>query len=116
MQRTCFSGSPDSQFCFWLMIVSIAIVVLPVARSPMISWRWPRPIGVSASMALMPVASGSCTDLRCITEVAFADGDREDLTGPADRLALLDLVVVAQDDDADLAGVEVQGDAQGAVL
>src|SRR6476646_3912893 len=41
MQRTCLSGSPDSQFCFWLMIVSIAMVVLPVARSPMISWRWP---------------------------------------------------------------------------
>ena len=38
------------------MIVSIAIVVLPVARSPMISWRWPRPIGVSESIALMPVA------------------------------------------------------------
>ena len=27
------------------MIVSIAMVVLPVARSPMISSRWPRPIG-----------------------------------------------------------------------
>ena len=53
------AGSPDSQFCFWLMIVSMAIVVLPVARSPMISWRWPRPIGVIASIALMPVASGS---------------------------------------------------------
>jgi len=24
---------------FWLMIVSIAIAVLPVCRSPMISWR-----------------------------------------------------------------------------
>src|SRR6478609_204490 len=67
MQRTCFAGSPVSQFCFWLMIVSIAIVVLPVERSPMISWRWPRPIGVIESMALMPVASGSCTDLRSIT-------------------------------------------------
>ena len=41
------------------MIVSIAIVVLPVERSPMISWRWPRPIGVIESIALMPVASGS---------------------------------------------------------
>ena len=37
------------------MIVSIAIVVLPVWRSPMISWRWPRPIGVSESIALSPV-------------------------------------------------------------
>ena len=30
---------------FWLRIVSIATVVLPVLRSPMISSRWPRPIG-----------------------------------------------------------------------
>ena len=30
----------------------------------MISSRWPRPIGVIASMALMPVCSGSCTGLR----------------------------------------------------
>jgi hypothetical protein len=37
MQRTCLLGSPVSQFCFWLMIVSMAMVVLPVYRSPMIS-------------------------------------------------------------------------------
>ena len=30
MQRTCLSGSPDSQLRFWLMIVSTATVVLPV--------------------------------------------------------------------------------------
>ena len=42
----------------------MATVVLPVLRSPMISSRWPRPIGVIASMALMPVCSGSCTGLR----------------------------------------------------
>ena len=46
------------------MIVSMATVVLPVLRSPMISSRWPRPTGVIASMALMPVCSGSCTGLR----------------------------------------------------
>src|ERR687897_2384460 len=48
----------------WLMIVSTAIVVLPVLRSPMISSRWPRPTGVMASMALMPVCSGWCTGWR----------------------------------------------------
>ena len=42
----------------------MATVVLPVLRSPMISSRWPRPTGVIASMALMPVWSGSCTGLR----------------------------------------------------
>ena len=46
------------------MIVSMAIVVLPVLRSPMMSSRWPRPIGVIESMALMPVCRGSCTGLR----------------------------------------------------
>ena len=49
-------------------------------------------------------------------EVGVADGHREDLAGPLDRLALLDLLEVTQDHDADLAGVEVQGDAEGAVL
>src|SRR5665213_177845 len=30
----------------------------------MISSRWPRPIGIKVSMALRPVCTGSCTDLR----------------------------------------------------
>ncbi len=42
-----------------LMIVSIAIAVLPVWRSPMISSRWPRPIGIIASIAFRPVCIGS---------------------------------------------------------
>jgi hypothetical protein len=48
------------------MIVSIAMAVLPVWRSPMISSRWPRPIGIIESIALMPVCIGSCTDLRAM--------------------------------------------------
>ena len=68
MQRTCCFGSPVSQFCFWLMIVSTQTAVLPVLRSPMISWRWPRPIGVIASMALIPVCSGSLTPCRSTTD------------------------------------------------
>src|SRR5579871_4166579 len=48
----------------WLMIVSTAMVVLPVLRSPMISSRWPRPIGVIVSMTLIPVCSASCTGWR----------------------------------------------------
>ena len=47
------------------MIVSIAIAVLPVPRSPMISrLRWPRPIGIIESTAFMPVCIGSWTLLR----------------------------------------------------
>ena len=49
---------------FWLRMVSMATAVLPVWRSPMISSRWPRPTGTSASIALSPVCTGSCTDLR----------------------------------------------------
>ena len=49
---------------FWLRIASMAMAVLPVLRSPMISSRWPRPIGVMASIDLMPVWSGSSTGWR----------------------------------------------------
>lgn len=44
--------------------MSTAMVVLPVWRSPMISSRWPRPIGIMLSMAFKPVRMGSLTDLR----------------------------------------------------
>src|SRR5438132_1139565 len=46
------------------MIVSTAIAVLPVERSPMISSRWPRPIGIIESIALMPVCRGSSPGCR----------------------------------------------------
>ncbi len=52
---------------FWLMMVSVAMVVLPVWRSPMMSSRWPRPIGIMASMALMPVCRGTETLRRSMT-------------------------------------------------
>ena len=47
------------------------MAVLPVWRSPMISSRCPRPIGIIESMALMPVCSGSFTGWRSITLGAF---------------------------------------------
>ena len=49
------------------MMVSIATAVLPVWRSPMISSRWPRPIGTIESIDLRPVCTGCDTDLRQIT-------------------------------------------------
>src|SRR3569623_714086 len=51
----------------WLMIVSTATADLPVWRSPMISSRWPRPIGTIESMAFRPVCTGCATDWRAIT-------------------------------------------------
>ena len=61
---------------FWLMIVSMAMAVLPVWRSPMISSRWPRPIGISASIALMPVWTGVSTDWRTMTPGAMRSTGR----------------------------------------
>ena len=106
-------GSPDSQLAFWLMIVSIAMAVLPVWRSPMMSWRWPRPIGIIASMALMPVCSGSCTDLRCMTPGACSSRARRPSMpvisprpsiGVAERVDDTAEVALADGNGEDLAG------------
>ena len=59
-----------------LMIVSIAIAVLPVWRSPMISSRWPRPIGIIASIAFRPVCIGSFTGWRWTTPGALNSAGR----------------------------------------
>src|SRR5699024_805378 len=48
--------------------------------------------------------------------VAHPGREREHLAGAADLLALLDAGELAEDDDADLAQLEVQGEAEGAVL
>src|SRR5581483_2011666 len=68
----------------WAMIVSTAIAVLPVCRSPMISSRCPRPMGVIASIAVIPVWSGSLTGCRATTDGAWISSARDSvaLTGP----------------------------------
>src|SRR5665811_1291239 len=113
---------------FWLMIVSIAMAVLPVWRSPMISSRWPRPIGISASTALMPVSTGEATDLRVTTPGAIRstqrvhhapeqrgpDGNLHDPAGRLDDVAFLDRGRVAQDDGADRLLGQVEGHAHDA--
>ena len=58
------------------MIVSIAIAVLPVWRSPMISSRWPRPIGIIPSIAISPVWTGSVTGWRWTTPGALNSAGR----------------------------------------
>ena len=58
------------------MIVSIAIDVLPVWRSPMISSRWPRPIGIIESIAFRPVCIGSVTGWRWTTPGALNSAGR----------------------------------------
>ena len=58
------------------MMVSIATAVLPVCRSPMISSRCPRPIGISESMAFNPVCIGSFTDRRGMIPGAFTSTRR----------------------------------------
>ena len=49
-------------------------------------------------------------------EHAVADGHREDAAGRLDGLALFDLVDVAEHDGTDRVLVEVEGEADGAVL
>ena len=49
-------------------------------------------------------------------EEAVAHGHRQHLAGPPDPLAFLDLTKLTEDDDADLADVQVQRDAAGTVL
>src|SRR4051794_37084670 len=68
----------------WLRIVSTQIAVLPVVRSPMISSRWPRPIGIIESIAFRPVWSGSFTGWRWTTPGALNSSGRrsEDSIGP----------------------------------
>ncbi len=57
------------------MMVSRQMVVLPVERSPMMSSRWPRPIGIMASIGMMPVWTGWLMDLRRMTPGAtFSTG------------------------------------------
>ena len=64
------------------MIVSTATALLPVWRSPMISSRWPRPIGTIESIDFRPVCIGWLTLWRAITPGAiFSIG--------ADSLALI---------------------------
>src|SRR6201992_2233497 len=138
-----------------LMIVSIAIAVLPVWRSPMISSRWPRRIGIIPSIAIRPVCTGSSTGWRWATPGALysarrardhagsfdrgrtglgrgdlaavvertaervdhaaeqlrADRDLEQVAGPFDRVALDDLVPLAEQHAADVVGLEVQRQA-----
>src|SRR5437763_1577169 len=55
----------------WFRIVSTRIAVLPVPRSPMISSRWPRPIGIIESIAFRPVWSGCLTGWRSNTPGAL---------------------------------------------
>src|SRR6478672_10329653 len=70
---------------FWLMIVSIATAVLPVWRSPMMSSRWPRPIGTIASIDFRPVCTGWLTARRDLLD--HVGHRRVDRTLAVDRLA-----------------------------
>ena len=82
-------------------MVSRATAVLPVWRSPMISSRWPRPIGISASIALRPVAIGSCTDLRGMMPGALTS--TRDARVRLDRALAVDRIAETVDDAAEQA-------------
>ncbi len=60
------------------------MAVFPVCRSPRINSRWPRPMGMSASMTLRPVWSGTVTAARSMMGAAGRSmGSRAlETTGP----------------------------------
>ena len=86
---------------FWLMKQSIAIAVLPVWRSPMISSRWPRPIGISASIGL------EAGHHRLVHRLARDDARRLDVDqaplGRLDRALAVDRVAQRVDHAAEQA-------------
>src|SRR3954452_21202892 len=90
MQYSLRLSSVPALTDFWLMIVSMMTAVLPVCRSPMISSRWPRPMGISASIAFRPVCIGSCTDLRGMMPGALTSTRRCSLAtiGPLPSIGL----------------------------
>ena len=65
----------------------------------MMSSRWPRPIGISASIALRPVAIGSCTDLRGMMPGALTSTRRRSVG--VDRALAVDRVAERVDDAAE---------------
>ena len=83
------------------MNVSAMIEVLPVCRSPMISSRWPRPIGIRASIALRPVCIGSCTERRGTMPGALTSTRRRSLA--LDRPLAVDRIAQGIDDPAEQA-------------
>src|SRR5215203_4406891 len=122
----------------WLRMVSRIIAVLPTCRSPMMSSRWPRPIGIIESMALIPVWSGSFTPCRSTTplgrldwraavervaervdnasEQLLADGDARHGSAPPHGLAFLDLLPLAEQRCADVVLLQIERDPGDAVL
>ena len=67
----------------------------------MISSRWPRPIGVMASIDLMPVCSGSCTGLRPVMPGAWISMRR--LLDVDERALAVDRLAQGVDDAAEQA-------------
>ena len=87
---------------FWLMIVSTAIAVLPVARSPMMSSRWPRPRANSASTTRMPVCD-RLADERAVDDRRRRPLDRMEGLG-RDRLVAVERAAERIDDAAEQPG------------
>ena len=102
--------------------VMASIDLMPVWRGSFTGWRSTTPgactsrrrlsLGRDVALAVEGLAEGVDDP----AEQPVADGHREDAAGGGDRLALLDVAHLAQDDGADRLLVEVQGQAQGAAL
>src|ERR1700678_4303043 len=102
-------------------MVSTAIAVLPVWRSPRINSRWPRPMGISASTTFSPVCKGTLTGARSMivgagrsTGRGFSAAIRRlhYSSGPLHFVARVQVLMLAQQDDADFVLIHVKRDAQ----
>src|SRR6202050_2221636 len=139
MQRSCWLSSPDSQFARWLMIASMAIADDPLPLAPadgghrvdgldaglhrLLDWL---ALDHRGRLRLQQAQFGALDRPLAVQRLAqrpdhaaqegVADRDGQDLAGPLDLLALLDLVELAEDDHADLAHVQVERQAPDAVL
>jgi hypothetical protein len=123
MQRTCFSGSPDSQ--------------LPLAATDRCEGVDGLDTGLHRLFHALPLHDRGRLQLECAPlvgldlakavdrvpervhdtpEVGVAHRHRQDLAGAPHGLALVDSGEVTEHDDADLPGVEVERDAERAVF
>src|SRR5439155_313846 len=93
------------------MMVSTATAVFPVCLSPIMSSRWPRPIGTMESIALRPVCTGCETDFLQTTPGATFSITSVILAGtrplPAHVRRQREILYLAADQLADLGWVQL---------
>ena len=96
--------------------------MIPVCSGSLTGWRWTTP-GALNSSGRSPSGLDRALAVERVAErvddpaeEALADRDAHHLAGAAHRLALLDVLPLAEERHADVVLLEVEGDADDAVL